>query len=36
VAVAERMRVTEVMTIDVRDFSVVHPVHVPAFTLLPR
>ncbi|MEO3799547.1 PIN domain-containing protein [Nonomuraea sp. B1E8] len=36
VAVAERMRVTEVMTIDVRDFSVVRPAHVPALTLLPR
>jgi predicted nucleic acid-binding protein len=36
IAVAERMRVTEVMTIDVRDFSVVRPAHVPAFTLPPR
>ena len=36
VAVAERMRLTEVMTLDVRDFSVVRPVHVPAFTLLPH
>ncbi|SIR77406.1 hypothetical protein SAMN05421833_11552 [Microbispora rosea] len=35
VAVAERMRVTEVMTIDIRDFSVIRPVHVPALTLLP-
>ncbi|MDR8407719.1 PIN domain-containing protein [Nonomuraea sp. 3-1Str] len=35
VAVAERMRVTDVMTIDVRDFSVVRPIHVPALTLLP-
>lgn len=35
VAVAERMRVTEVMTTDVRDFSVARPVHTPRFTLLP-
>ncbi|RCG20138.1 PIN domain-containing protein [Sphaerisporangium album] len=35
VAVAERLRVTEVATIDVRHFSVVRPVHTPAFTLLP-
>ncbi|MGW4640423.1 type II toxin-antitoxin system VapC family toxin [Sphaerisporangium sp. NPDC004334] len=35
VAVAERMRITEVATIDVRHFSVVRPVHTPAFTLLP-
>jgi hypothetical protein len=35
VAVAERMRVTEAMTIDVRDFAVVRPIHAPAFALLP-
>lgn len=35
VAVTERMRLTEVLTLDVRDFSVVRPVHIPAFTLLP-
>ncbi|WP_169950344.1 PIN domain-containing protein [Microbispora sp. H11081] len=35
VAVAERMRVTEVMTTDIRDFSVIRPVHVPALALLP-
>lgn len=36
VAVAERMRVTDVMTIDVRDFSVVRPAHAPALNLFPR
>ncbi|WP_432923580.1 type II toxin-antitoxin system VapC family toxin [Microbispora sp. CA-135349] len=35
VAVAERTRIAEVMTVDVRDFSVVRPIHTPAFTLLP-
>ncbi|GII85333.1 pilus biogenesis protein [Sphaerisporangium siamense] len=35
VAVAERMRVTEVATVDVRHFSVVRPVHTHAFTLIP-
>ncbi|TQS26246.1 PIN domain-containing protein [Microbispora sp. KK1-11] len=33
--VAERTRVAEVMTVDARDFSVVRPIHTPAFTLLP-
>lgn len=35
VAVAERLRVSEVATIDARHFHVVRPRHVPAFTLLP-
>lgn len=35
IAVAERMRVTEVATPDRRHFSVVRPAHVDAFTLLP-
>jgi len=35
VAVAERLKVTEVFTLDVRHFAAVRPVHVPAFTLLP-
>ncbi|KAB8190599.1 PIN domain-containing protein [Nonomuraea phyllanthi] len=36
VAVAERMHVTDVMTIDIRDFSVVRPAHAPALNLFPR
>lgn len=36
VAVAERLKVDEVFTLDVRHFAAVRPVHVPAFTLLPR
>ncbi|MGH9083518.1 MAG: PIN domain-containing protein, partial [Acidimicrobiales bacterium] len=35
VAVAERLRVTELATLDHRDFSVVRPAHTAAFTLLP-
>jgi predicted nucleic acid-binding protein len=35
VAVAERLRATEIATLDRRHFSVVRPKHVPAFTLLP-
>ena len=35
VAVAERRRVTEVATLDRKDFSVVRPRHVHAFALLP-
>jgi predicted nucleic acid-binding protein len=35
VAVAERLRIPEVFTVDSRDFSVVRPVHVAAFTLVP-
>lgn len=35
VAVAERLRATEIATLDRRDFSVVRPAHVAAFTLLP-
>jgi uncharacterized protein len=35
VAIAERLRLPEVATIDHRHFSVVRPRHVPAFTLLP-
>jgi predicted nucleic acid-binding protein len=36
VAVAERLGIAEVATLDRRHFSVVRPKHVPAFTLLPR
>ncbi|GAA3132207.1 type II toxin-antitoxin system VapC family toxin [Streptosporangium carneum] len=35
VAVAERFGITEVFTIDTRDFSVVRPAHVAALTLIP-
>ena len=35
IAVAERLGVTTVMTIDRRHFTVVRPSHVDAFTLLP-
>jgi len=35
IAVAERLRVSEVATLDRRHFSVVRPAHVDAFTLLP-
>lgn len=35
VATAERLGCTEVATLDRRDFSVVRPRHVEAFTLLP-
>lgn len=36
VAVAERMGISEVFTIDTRDFSVVRPSHVARFILLPE
>jgi uncharacterized protein len=35
VAVAERLGVTEIATLDHRHFTVVRPTHVPAFELLP-
>ncbi|MGQ0631977.1 MAG: type II toxin-antitoxin system VapC family toxin [Sporichthyaceae bacterium] len=35
IATAERLGCSEVATLDRRDFSVVRPMHVPAFTLLP-
>lgn len=35
VAVAERLRITEVATLDHRHFGVVRPRHVERFTLLP-
>lgn len=36
VAVAERLDLHEVVTLDRRHFSVVRPRHIPAFTLLPE
>jgi predicted nucleic acid-binding protein len=35
IAIAERLSITELATIDRRHFSVVRPRHVTAFTLLP-
>ena len=35
IALAERLRVVQVLTLDRRDFSVVRPRHCPALTLLP-
>jgi predicted nucleic acid-binding protein len=35
IAVAERLGVTEIATLDKRHFTVVRPAHVGAFTLLP-
>jgi predicted nucleic acid-binding protein len=34
IAVTERLRVTEIATLDRRHFTVVRPAHVEAFTLL--
>ena len=36
VATAERLRATAIATLDRRDFRVVRPAHVTAFTLLPK
>jgi hypothetical protein len=36
VAVAERLRIAGIATIDRRHFSIVRPRHVDAFTLLPH
>jgi predicted nucleic acid-binding protein len=35
IAIAERLRLTEIATLDHRHFNVVRPKHVQAFTLLP-
>jgi predicted nucleic acid-binding protein len=35
VAVAERLGVREIATLDVADFTLVRPAHLPYFTLLP-
>jgi uncharacterized protein len=35
IAIAERLQLTEIATLDQRHFNVVRPVHVQAFTLLP-
>ena len=36
VAVAERLKLTDVATLDVTDFSIAHPNHIKHFTLLPE
>ncbi|MEU8268544.1 PIN domain-containing protein [Sphaerisporangium sp. NPDC049002] len=36
VAIAERLNVTQIATLDRRDFTLIRPRHVPAFTLLPE
>nr|WP_322761411.1 PIN domain-containing protein [Frankia sp. Cr2] len=36
IALAERLGVTEIATLDRRHFGVVRPKHVEAFTLLPN
>jgi len=35
IAVAERLRVADIVTLDHRDFRVVRPAHIPAITLHP-
>ena len=35
IAIAERLRLTEIATLDQRHFAVVRPSHIRAFTLLP-
>ena len=35
VAVAERLEQDTIATLDHRQFSVIRPLHVPAFTLMP-
>lgn len=35
IALAERLNITTVITLDRRDFSIVRPIHTPALTLLP-
>ncbi|HLA43440.1 MAG TPA: hypothetical protein VJZ27_08405, partial [Aggregatilineales bacterium] len=34
-AIAERMNITRILTVDRRDFSILRPKHCPAFELLP-
>jgi predicted nucleic acid-binding protein len=36
VAVAERLKITSIMTTDRRHFSIIKPKHSPAFTLIPE
>lgn len=36
VAVAERLKITRILTLDYRDFTIVRPRHCPYFELLPQ
>ncbi|MER5645488.1 PIN domain-containing protein [Streptosporangium sp. NPDC002524] len=36
VAIAERLNITQIATLDRRDFTLIRPRHVPAFALLPK
>jgi hypothetical protein len=36
IAIAERLEISRIATVDRRHFAVVRPRHVEAFTLLPR
>lgn len=36
VAVAERLRITRILTLDQRDFHIVRPKHAPHFEILPQ
>jgi len=36
IALAERLGITQIATLDRRDFSVVRPAHTDAFILLPE
>jgi uncharacterized protein len=36
IALAERLNITEVATLDLRHFTIVRPHHVSALTLLPE
>jgi uncharacterized protein len=35
VAASERLRLTQIATLDRRDFTLVRPAHIPAFELIP-
>ncbi len=35
VAIAEKMQIVTIYTFDRRDFTLIRPQHIPAFTLLP-
>jgi len=35
VAIAERLKIARILTVDRRDFSIIHPKHVEYFELLP-
>ena len=35
VAVAERLNISRILTVDQRDFRILRPKHIPAFEILP-